>query len=978
MGLRWRSLSSRLMRRVGVLVLLHAGACMGAPDSSLLTSNDTAAISAALGRLNMTPADLGFEKDVAKPRWALTWVRETLCDPLRLATTAGRIRAAATGDAASVWRLSAELLEAAPVSPAPVVADVRPASSNALTPPLAGYLREFVGQAAVAQQALDRALAAVPPAARSYTAASLLGGLLMIEDHPERIGPMVAAGMARGDIDRVLAEALDLDPEPAASNVLDVVLGVDLGELTRGGQVLQAAAARLAVQAGAVRDWPTTPVIVETALGRLVVGTTGPDRYDAPALLVLDPGGNDRYAGAVGVANGLQGAPVAVIVDLGGDDTYAGTQVLGPGSALFGLAVLIDTGGDDTYRATMAGQGAAVCGAAWLEDDGGDDTYRGIVFCQGAAVAGVGVLVDTEGNDLYEVGLSGQAYSGMRGAGWLIDRAGDDQYMAGNREHDWDRHPDRFLSLAQGFSIGMRPFAGGGVAALVDLAGNDTYVADVYGQGVSYWYSAGFLIDAAGNDTYRMFHYGQGSGIHLSLGLLWDGAGDDSYTGSVLAQGNAHDYAVGLLIDRAGNDTYTADTYSQGRGLYNAFGLLLDGGGDDAYFARQTNECQGLGHDGAPREYGSLGMLVDVAGHDHYACGATEACATLRPWYGVIWDGDPGLPPDRMARAGLRVMSHVAEARLRAAHPKTGASAAGPVDSGVPPKAPVFEVATLDWPHLSIEQILVLAQHPGNSATDRSIRRDAGEELQARGAPALAGLMRYAHYENMTIQLRTQELVDAFPGTNAVRVLAGFLSDVHPRTRRLAAYYLGSSDRSAAGVVTRFPMEGGAPSPPGLDRTERGHDGACPSTVSRVRGLLADEETAGAAIRTLGKWRDRESVPLIIHWLAEGKEPRRVAAANALREIGDPVAVPGLIAALGDRAFTVRMAAQRALMALGRPAEKAAMQAWRTAGPAAKRHLLCVLAAGNSWSAWRGVRAATRDPDPEVRGDATLLVGEGR
>ena len=31
------------------------------------------------------------------------------------------------------------------------------------------------------------------------------------------------------------------------------------------------------------------------------------------------------------------------------------------------------------------------------------------------------------------------------------------------------------MSLSQGFSMGMRPFAGGGVAALVDVAGNDAY-----------------------------------------------------------------------------------------------------------------------------------------------------------------------------------------------------------------------------------------------------------------------------------------------------------------------------------------------------------------------------------------------------------------------------------------------------------------------------------------------------------------------
>jgi hypothetical protein len=531
----------------------------------------------------------------------------------------------------------------------------------------------------------------------------------------------------------------------------------------------------------------------------------------------------------------------------------------------------------------------------------------------------------------------------VRGAGWLIDRAGHDRYLAGNRERDWGRHADRFLSLAQAFSIGLRPFAGGGFAALVDLGGNDTYVADVYGQGVSYWYSAAFLIDADGNDTYRMFHYGQGSGIHLSLGLLSDEAGDDSYTGSILAQGNAHDYAVGLLIDRAGNDTYTADSYSQGRGLYNALGVLIEGGGDDVYSARHTNECQGLGHDGGPREYGSLGLLLDEGGHDEYACGAAGACATLRPWYGVVWDGDPALAADRLAGAGLRAMGHVGEGARRRRERAAAVVSPAPAGQGIVPPG----TNTLDWPRLSIEQVLVLAQHPGNHPADRAIRDDAGRELQTRGPAALGGLMRYAHLENTAIQLRTQERVDALPGTDTVAVLAGFLEDAHPRTRRLAAYYLGQHEP-----------------PP---------DGAT-SVVARLRRLLDDEEAAGAAMRTLGKWRDRASVARMAAWRRQGKEPRRVAAVNALRDMGDPAAVPELIAALEDRVFTVRMAAQRALIALGRPAEKAAGRAWDRADPALKRHLLCVLAAGDSWSARRRVRAATRDPDPAVRRDAALLL----
>lgn len=956
--------------------LAGISAAAAADPSALLATNDLANLHGALECMGMTEADLGFDKDVAKPRWALGWVRETLRQPLRLPETAARIRAAATGDTAEVWRLSSELLEASAPSPARDGREVGFAASNALTPHLAGFIGEFVEQAGLARDALDRALAPVPPAGRSYAAASVLAGLLALEDHADRAAAIRAAGATSGDVARVEAEALDLDPAPASSNVLDVLLGVDPGELLRGGERLHAAAVRLAEQARSVRDWPAAPVVVPTELGNVVVGTPGPDRYEAPALLIIDPGGDDVYAGEAGVANGLRAGPgraesgaarpveVAATIDLAGNDVYEGRGVFGPGSALFGLAIQLDAEGNDVRHDPYAGQAAALCGVAWLEDRAGDDSYRGGQFCQGAAVAGLAVLDDGGGNDLYEAGLAAQAYSGVRGAGWLIDRAGNDRYLAGNREPDWGRHADRFLSLSQGFSIGMRPFSGGGFAALVDLAGNDTYVADVYGQGVSYWYSAGFLLDLQGNDTYRMFHYGQGSGIHLSLGLLSDEGGDDAYVGSVLAQGNGHDYAVGMLIDRAGNDSYTADQHSQGRGLYNALGILVDAAGDDVYFARQTNECQGLGHEGATREYGCLGLLIDESGADQYACRADNATATLRPWYGLVWDGGSAGTNGTPARRGLRAFGHTAEAAtLR--HPAVAAPA--------PPaaKTPAHEIQDLDWAGLTVEQLLVLAQQPGNRAASQAIRSEAEQELRTRGATALEGLMRQAHLENLTIQLRTQEIVDALPIEESAPLLAGFLKDEHPRTRRLAAYYLGMHGRP----VERTVQEPAAPASAGVDHALP--QGSVDAILARLRPLLDDDEAAGAAIRTLGKWRDGVSRDRIEGFLKSEKEPRRAAAANALREIGDPLAVPALLAALRDPVFTVRMTAQRALIALGGPAERAALAAWPAASAAEKRRLLAVLAAGESRAARRVVKSAREDADPEVRADAALLDRAG-
>lgn len=620
-------------------------AVAGADLGPILGTNELAHLDRALARLNMNEADLGFEKDMAKPVLALDWVRKTLAHPLDLPPIGDRIiRVAASNSAPAVWALAATLLEAEQPARAAVAADEAFADAPALNPRLAGSLREFVNRAGVALGGLTPAYAAVTAEELGYAAASILGEGFNAEDHAPVRDALSAAGISTQQIGQALADGLSLDTARAQKKLIGIMQRVKLGAVLAAGETFHDAVAGLERQAAQIADWPDKPVVLGTRMGPIVIGTRGNDVYTNAAFLILDPGGNDRYGGEAGVANGLKGQSLSAIVDLGGDDVYASETLLAPGSALSGLAVVMDGAGNDRYEATYAGQGAALFGASWLDDKGGDDEYKAGGFAQGAAVVGMGVLRDGAGNDVYNIGLCGQGYAGVRGAGFLLEREGNDRYLAGNREPDWERYEDRFLSMAQGFAIGVRPLAGGGVAALVDLKGNDTYVADVYGQGVSYWYSAGFLLDGEGNDTYRLYHYGQGSGIHLSLGLLADFSGKDSYSGFGLVQGNAHDYAVGMLFDHQGNDTYTGETSAQGRAINNSFALLVDSGGDDAYFGRLVSECQAIGNDGGSRGYGSLAVLLDLGGKDVYSCGATNGGMLCRPSFGVLYDA-PGEGP---------------------------------------------------------------------------------------------------------------------------------------------------------------------------------------------------------------------------------------------------------------------------------------------------------------------------------------------
>jgi len=588
----------------------------------------------ALAALNMTMADARFEKNHGKPSWTLSWITNTLNDPWALPGVAEKIfQSAESTQSAAWWNLSAELLELSFVDPP----STEPVALNAPVG-LDDVLAEFTHSIAGVRDDLARAFAEVDATSRVYLAAGVFSPVYETEDVPANREILSAAGISRDAQERVERETHLLDATEVSLAALQIMHRVDLSELLHAAMKAQSALTRFKQQTSFITNWPDQIIMRETSAGRIIIGTKGTDVFSGPALLVLDPGGHDTYRDGVGAANGLLDHPVAAIIDLSGDDQYRSSGLLGAGSALWGISFLLDDAGDDEYNSSGTGAGAAIYGAGWLEDARGKDRYAGRAIGQGAGITGFGFLIDHAGDDQYDIGLYGQGFSGVKGWGLLLDRAGNDRYFAGNMQLDHERNDTRYLSLSQGFSIGMRPHAGGGVAALVDLAGNDTYTADIYGQGVSYYYSAGFLLDHAGHDRYSMYQYGQGCGIHLSLGLLADANGDDFYTGYILAQGAAHDYAVGMLFDHAGNDTYTADHHSQGRALNNSFAMLVDRAGDDAFFGRQREQAQGIGNSAGHRDYGSLALLLDLGGTDVYSGGFSNRTITLRPLYGTVYD----------------------------------------------------------------------------------------------------------------------------------------------------------------------------------------------------------------------------------------------------------------------------------------------------------------------------------------------------
>lgn len=373
------------------------------------------------------------------------------------------------------------------------------------------------------------------------------------------------------------------------------------------------------------------PWSLETPLGRLAIGSWGPDRHeDDDYLLLLDPAGNDVYAGG---GAGHPGCPVSILIDLRGDDRYATSDSTRPafGAGVAGIGVLADLEGDDVYRSVHLSQGAAFCGFGLLWDRAGNDRYDAFTSSQGAGFFGVGLLVDEDGDDRYHAYQQTQGYGYTRGAGLLLDVRGNDEYVADDTDIRFpsSQSPEHNSSLAQGFGFGKRAdyldghSLAGGVGMLIDGSGDDRYRCGIFGQGAAYWYGVGVLADRSGDDEYEGVWYTQASAAHFALGILMEGGGNDRYRSTHnMAQGAGHDFSLGFLYERGGNDVYEAPNLSLGGGNANGFGIFWDVRGDDRY---QVSAATTLGRSnvaaprGGPRDrMKNLGLFLDTGGTDVY------------------------------------------------------------------------------------------------------------------------------------------------------------------------------------------------------------------------------------------------------------------------------------------------------------------------------------------------------------------------
>jgi hypothetical protein len=590
----------------------------------------------------------------------------------------------------------------------------------------------------------------------------------------------------------------------------------------------------------------------QTDHGAVVVGGVGSNTYNGEYTVIIDLGGDDNYKGRCATGIGVLSDPFGVVIDLAGNDLYSSERVCNFGCGLFGCGILYDGEGNDVYRGWHNSLAAGLFGTGIIVDRSGRDLYEGGYFTQGAALVGSGILYDGDGDDVFRACDWTQGFGSVFGYGVLINKGGDDVYSAGGRYSHAPLRPNDYRSFSQGFGMGFRPDAGGGIGFLYDDEGNDFYNAEVYAQATSYWYSLGMLLDRTGNDYYNACQYSQGAGIHLSIGILVDEAGNDHYFSRFgPSQGEGHDLAIGFLIDKKGNDSYMVSG-GQGVGLTNSCGIFIDSEGNDLY---ASSERLGQGSANMARGFGGFGAFIDIGGRDSYPKSRMGEDET-------VWsDGAYGI--------GYDVQSGESPAEPEFPQKDT-------LDAGITVDR-VFEVASL-W----------------EVGDNRDRVRHARKRLIDMGMDAIVYIVSNKMDTKFSLELRTIEEVAKAHPDSIEPLLLELLQDDN-RYRRANAVWLlgqiaskGSVDHLMAMLEEKrnFKFRHTVINALGEIKQKK-------ATASIVPFLEDEKERVRiAAARALGEIEDPDAIPALLHAFEDRYFTVRLASENSMVAIGTPAVEP--------------------------------------------------------------------------------------
>ncbi|MDZ4742501.1 MAG: HEAT repeat domain-containing protein [Verrucomicrobiota bacterium] len=816
--------------------------------------------------------DLSFKKDVAESDYVLEKVRRTLQQPLWLQTYAydlnNRIQqASALAEIADLSFREREInsrlsIPIPPVKTASTIPeDVKKQIPPELIPPLERLLSTCDRAAGLINQSMPRNKKAV--------LSSLFFDYLNPSKDKDGLGFIRQSGLQLDKLDTLLKKQKELGirDDETIRDYFDASEGYDEASFREGAIMILADLDKIKqllwnLPVDYQNDFH---VSFQTPLGKVYLSGTGSETYTDDAFLIIDLGGDDIYLNNAGGANCLKGLPISVVLDRRGNDLYRSKLPGVQGAGIFGLGVLVDFEGNDTFECGSCGQGFGFFGLGILESCMGQkQSFKGKTLVQGAGLFGSGILRQVmEGNTRYEALSYSQGFAGVKGFGLLDDQHGNDEYIAlGDNDVGWI--PGHKFTMSQGFSIGMRPWFGGGIGILRDLFGNDTYKADVYGQGAGYWYSTGILFDSSGNDKYESKQYAQGAGIHLASGALIDTQGNDQYTCGSICQGGAHDYSAGILRDVRGDDLYKAVSTAQGAAINNSVAFLIDLKGNDSYSGESFYDTQGSGQNGDRRQYGAIAGLFDFTGNDTYSQGWIDNMTWLKPFYGVGIDTQK--PFDQYALMSRK--------------------------SPRPPLSQIFtkKQKTYFTPYREIdfnhptEIIFARANRSPSNEQEKAESNAAAKELKENPLKHLPYLISRMDSKNIIPRILVEQMVDQIKD-EAIPALTTGLESENIDIVRTCLFYLARLNGQTA--------------------------------IPRIVKLAENPKLAGNCLYTLANLKAPAAYPFAMKYSHDPRENVRIRAAQALAYCPEMAATNRLVKMLNDPYFSVRYAAQESLIKKG-------------------------------------------------------------
>jgi HEAT repeat protein len=237
-------------------------------------------------------------------------------------------------------------------------------------------------------------------------------------------------------------------------------------------------------------------------------------------------------------------------------------------------------------------------------------------------------------------------------------------------------------------------------------------------------------------------------------------------------------------------------------------------------------------------------------------------------------------------------------------------------------------------------------------------------------------------------------------GSSAVPALIDALRDDDPRIRQAACTALGKigdpsavpaliaclDQRNISEVAANALVQIGKPAVPALIETLTNPNERVRKAACTALGQIGDPSAVPALITCLDYWYisqaaanaliqiGKPAIPALIETLTNPNERVRKAACTALGQIGDPSAVPALIACLDKR--DISEAAANALIQIDKPAVPALIEALTSPSNRARSAACTALGKIGDKTAVPKLITCLKDRDSDVRSSACTALGK--